>query len=308
MTLLALNLSHYINGVAKQHGKVSQEMFPRYQIDSITNGIHSATWVCESFKKLYDKYIPGWISDPFSLRYALNIPNEEIWNAHQEAKHLLFDDINKRTGSDMDNETLTIGFARRATAYKRADLIFYDVQHLINISEQVGRLQLIFSGKAHPKDWAGKELIKKIISISKRLEDKIKIVYLEDYDMESAKLLVSGVDLWLNTPRKPQEASGTSGMKAAHNGIPSFSILDGWWLEGCIEKRTGWAIDSALEETSDDEKDADRLYEKLERIIVPTFYTNREKWINIMSHCIAINASFFNTHRMVQQYVLNAYL
>lgn len=307
MTLLALNLSHYVNGVAKKHGKVSQEMFPGYHVDSITNGVHSSTWVCESFRRLYDKYIPGWANDPFSLRYALSIPREEIWNAHQEAKSLLIDYVNNKTNVGMDPNVLTIGFARRATAYKRADLVLWDVNRLRAISQNVGRLQLIFSGKAHPKDWPGKELIKKIVSVSGEVKDGIKIVYLENYDMELAKMIISGVDLWLNTPRKPREASGTSGMKAAHNGVPSLSILDGWWIEGCIEGLTGWSIGSAQDIESVDEKDAYSLYEKLEKVIIPTFYTRREQWIDIMRHSIAINASFFNTHRMIQQYVLNAY-
>lgn len=307
MTLLALNLSHYVNGVAKEHGKISQEMFPGYHVDSITNGVHSSTWVCESFKRLYDKYIPGWANDPFSLRYALSTPKEEIWNAHQEAKRALVNYVNRETNSGMDYETLTIGFARRATAYKRVGLVFYDANKLVNISKNVGKIQFIFSGKAHPKDWSGKELIKKIISVSGQLKDHIKVVYLENYDMELAKMLVSGVDLWLNTPHKPKEASGTSGMKAAHNGVPSLSILDGWWIEGCIEGLTGWSIGSVHDTESVDQDNANSLYEKLEKVIVPTFYNNRQNWIDIMRHCIAINASFFNTHRMVQQYVLNAY-
>jgi starch phosphorylase len=308
MTLLALNLSHYVNGVAKKHGKISREMFPGYHIDSITNGIHSPTWVSENFKKLYDEYIPGWLNDPFTLRYALSIPKDEIWNAHQQVKRILIDYVNAKINAGMDYDTLTIGFARRATAYKRADLVFFDVNRLINIAHNVGKIQFIFSGKAHPQDWPGKELIKRIISTSSQLKDNIKIVYLENYDMELAKMLISGVDLWLNTPRKPKEASGTSGMKAAHNGVPSLSILDGWWIEGCIEGLTGWSIGSALDVENVDETDAYSLYEKLEKIIIPTFYNNRQSWIDIMRHCIAINASFFNTHRMVQQYVLNAYL
>lgn len=307
MTLLALNLSHYVNGVAKAHGEVSREMFPGYHIDSITNAIHSSTWVCESFKNLYNKYIPGWRNDPFTLRYALSIPREEIWAAHQEVKKKLLDYINEKTNIGMDYNTLTIGFARRATAYKRADLVFFDTNRLVNISENIGKIQLVFSGRAHPRDWPGKEVIKRIVSVSRELKDRIKIVYLENYDIELAKLLISGVDLWLNTPRKPQEASGTSGMKAAHNGVPSLSILDGWWIEGCMEGLTGWSIGSAADTESVDEGNAHSLYEKLEKVIVPLFYNKREQWINIMRHAISVNASFFNTHRMVQQYVLNAY-
>jgi starch phosphorylase len=308
MTALALNLSHYINGVAKRHGVVSQEMFPGYHIDSITNGVHSATWVCPHFQKLYDRYIPGWKNDSFSLRYALSIPDEEIWQTHQEAKKILIDSIFQETGVQLDPEVLTIGFARRATAYKRADLIFYDINKLVDISRKYGKIQLVFSGKAHPKDWPGKELIQKIVQVSQQLRGQIEVVYLENYDINLAKRMVSGVDLWLNTPKKPQEASGTSGMKAAHNGIPSLSILDGWWIEGCIEGFTGWSIGSACDIESSDQEDAASLCDKLQNIVIPIYYKNRGKWINIMRHCIAINASFFNTQRMVLQYVLNAYL
>jgi starch phosphorylase len=308
MTALALNLSHYVNGVAKRHGAVSQEMFPGYHIDSITNGVHSATWVCPYFQKLYDRYIPGWRNDSFSLRYALSIPDEEVWQTHQEAKKILIDSIFQETGVQLDPEVLTIGFARRATAYKRADLIFYDINRLVDISRKYGKIQLVFSGKAHPEDWSGKELIRKIVQISQQLRGKIEVVYLENYNINLAKRMVSGVDLWLNTPKKPQEASGTSGMKAAHNGIPSLSILDGWWIEGCIEGFTGWSIGSAPDIESSDQEEAASLYDKLQNIVIPVYYKNRGKWINIMRHCIAINASFFNTHRMVLQYVLNAYL
>lgn len=298
MTLLALNLSKYINGVAKKHGEVSKEMFPGYPIDSITNGIHSYTWTHKAFKNLFDKYIPGWAVDPFTLRYAISIPEEEIWQAHLEAKKEVIDYINKETNSGFDYETFTIGFARRATLYKRADLIFSDLDRLVSISK-TGKFQLVFSGKAHPKDFSGKELIKKVFGISKMLRGKIKIAYLENYDIEIAKLLVSGVDLWLNTPLRPNEASGTSGMKAAHNGIPSLSILDGWWIEGCIEGITGWAIES--------ENEIGSLYKKLENI-VSLFYSHKDKYKQIMRSTIAFNASFFNTHRMVSEYVLNAYL
>jgi len=308
MTYLALNLSNYVNGVAKQHGAVSQDMFPEHRIDAITNGVHSFRWACESFKKLFDKYMPGWANDPFSLRYALNIPQDEIWDAHMEAKKKLINFVNERTKIKLDPDALTMGFARRATAYKRADLVFRDINRLTEICDKVGKVQFIFSGKAHPKDWQGKELIKKIFSASNELKDKARIAYLTNYDVDTAKMLVSGVDLWLNTPRKPQEASGTSGMKAAHNGIPSFSILDGWWIEGFLEGLTGWSIDSIDNKQSDDENDSRALYEKLEKVIAPMFYNNRRQWIDVMRYAIAINASFFNTHRMVQQYVLNAYL
>lgn len=305
MTLLALNLSKYINGVAKKHGEVSREMFPGYPIDSITNGVHSYTWTHKAFKTLYDKYIPDWINDPFSLRYAISIPREEIWNTHLQAKKELIDYINKETNLGFDYETFTVGFARRATLYKRMDLIFSDMNRLASISDNVGKIQFVLSGKAHPKDFPGKDLIKKVFRISKELKDKVRIAYLENYDIDLAKILVSGVDLWLNTPLRPNEASGTSGMKTAHNGVPSLSILDGWWIEGCIEGVTGWSVGSKTIE--DNQKDSENLYVKLEEII-PIFYKHKDRWTEIMRSAIAFNASFFNTHRMVQQYVLNAYL
>ncbi|MFQ6104626.1 MAG: alpha-glucan family phosphorylase [Candidatus Glassbacteria bacterium] len=309
MTLLALNMSKYINGVAKKHGEVSKTMFPGYPIDSITNGVHSSTWACESFKELYDKYIPGWMNDPSSLRYALSIPKQEIWDAHVSAKRKLIEHINENTDAAFDYEAFTIGFARRAAVYKRADLVFSNTERLIDISNNTGEMQFAFAGKAHPNDWPGKELIKKIISFSKQLHRSVKIVYLEDYDMELGKSLTSGVDLWLNTPQKPNEASGTSGMKAALNGVPSLSVLDGWWAEGYIEGITGWSIGSDSSSVGDErQKEALELYDKLKYIIVPMFYGQRDRWIDIMQHCIALNASFFNTHRMVQQYVLNSYL
>ncbi len=308
MTQLALSLSHFINGVAKRHGMVSQEMFPGYHIDSITNGIHSATWTGQYFSKLYDRYIPGWNSDPFSLRYALNIPDYEVWDAHQKAKEDLINYINQQNNSGFNKDIFTIGFARRATAYKRADLIFYDLNRLIDIARRKGKIQLVFAGKAHPKDYSGKKLIQRIIYESQHIKEHVAITYLENYNMDLGKMMTAGVDLWLNTPRKPKEASGTSGMKAAHNGVPSFSILDGWWVEGCIEGITGWSIGSAANFESIDQEEADSLYQKLENNILPIYYLHHNQWINIMRHCIAINASFFNTQRMVLQYVSNAYL
>lgn len=308
MTLIALNLSKYVNGVAKKHGEVTREMFPGYTIDSITNGIHLLTWVASAFKRLYDKYIPGWQSDYFSLRYALSIPKEEILQAHGEAKKELIDYVNSQAGIGMDYDTFTIGFARRVTPYKRADLLLSDINRLVEINDKAGRIQIVYAGKAHPKDGGGRELIKNIFSRIKELSPKIKIAYLENYDMTQGKLITSGVDLWLNNPLPPREASGTSGMKACLNGVPNLSILDGWWIEGCIENITGWAIGSAQKQNTDSAQDAHDLYQKLEKIIIPMFYKEKDKWLDIMRHAIALNASFFNTQRMVQEYVLNAYL
>lgn len=311
MTLLALNMSSYVNGVAKRHGQVSQEMFPGYAIDSITNGVHSATWTCPSFQTLYDRQMPGWRTDPFLLRYAISIPNHEIWEAHVDAKARLLEAIARRTQVTMSMEALTIGFARRAALYKRADLLFTDLGELRRMVKAAGPLQVIFAGKAHPQDEPGKDMIRRVVRAATQLKPDVTVVYLDNYDLDVAKLLTAGVDLWLNTPQRPLEASGTSGMKAAHNGVPSLSVLDGWWMEGHIEGVTGWSIGPAPGRSApsgDAVQDTRDLYQKLRWTIVPLYYQGRERWIDVMRHTIAFNASFFNTHRMVQQYAANAYV
>lgn len=305
MTYLALNLSHYVNGVAKKHGEVSKLMFAEYNIDAITNGVHASTWTAEHFQKLYDSHIPGWKQDNFSLRYALSIPKQEIRDAHTETKKGLIEYVNRETNIGMSVDVFTIGFARRAATYKRADLLFTDIERLKSISSKAGLFQIVYAGKAHPQDQAGKEVIQRIFQAKEALKGDVKIAYLDNYDMEIGKMMTSGVDVWLNTPQPPLEASGTSGMKAALNGVPSLSVLDGWWIEGCIEGVTGWSIGE--KGSSDSSKDAASLYSKLEQTILPIFYHERDRFIDIMLHCIALNGSFFNTHRMVQQYVLNAY-
>jgi starch phosphorylase len=310
MTYLALNLSHYINGVAKKHGEISRHMFAGYTIDAITNGVHAPTWVAKHFQDLFDKHIPGWRQDNFSLRYALSIPKQELWETHKKAKMELIEYVNRETNTGMDLDFLTLGFARRATPYKRADLIFTDTERLKSISSNVGPIQIVYAGKAHPNDNGGKEMIKKIFQMKHLLRPSIKIAYLENYDIELAGMITSGVDIWVNTPQPPLEASGTSGMKAALNGIPSFSILDGWWIEGCIENITGWSIGEDSRKTitdTDQSLDASSLYEKLEKVILPLFYTEQNQFIDVMRHSIALNGSFFNTQRMLLQYVLRAY-
>ncbi|OVE75511.1 alpha-glucan phosphorylase [bacterium F11] len=311
MTYLALNLSHYVNGVAKKHGEVSRHMFSSYSIDSITNGVHASTWVCPPLQELFNRHIPGWEEDNFNLRYALSIPKNEIWDAHMEAKKNLISFVNKTTNTSFDLDVFTLGFARRAATYKRADLLFLDPERLCQIASNAGPIQILYAGKAHPADHGGKEIIKKIFKMKNQLKSKIKIVYLENYAMDLGKQLTSGVDLWLNTPKPPLEASGTSGMKASLNGIPNLSVMDGWWIEGCIEGKTGWAIGSQIPsvdyEADTTLLDAQSLYEKLEKTILPLFYKDRNEYIEIMRHSIALNGSFFNTQRMVQQYVLKAY-
>jgi len=310
MTYLALKLSHYVNGVAKKHGEESSLMFAGYVIDSITNGVHAATWVAEPFQALYDRYIPEWRQDNFDLRYALNIPKQEIWQAHLHAKKRLIQYVNRETNVGMDVDVLTLGFARRATTYKRADLLFADPERLKRIAAKAGGLQVIYGGKAHPRDDGGKELIKRIFQAKEFLKRDVKIAYLENYDIDLAKLMIAGVDVWLNTPQPPLEASGTSGMKAALNGVPSFSVLDGWWIEGRIEGVTGWAIgeDGAGAGLGGERsRVVSSLYDKLEHLISPLFYRERERFLDVMLHAIALNGSFFNTHRMILQYVLKAY-
>ncbi len=309
MTRLALFFSHYVNGVAKKHGEVSRQMFPGYYIDAITNGVHTPTWVSEPFERLFDKHMSGWRSDPYTLRSAFGINKQEIWDAHMNAKRHLIDFVNNRYNVGMNYDHFTIGFARRQTAYKRPDLLISDPGRLTNIAEKVGAVQIIYAGKSHPKDEGGKKIIKKIFDTMKNINGKVKIAFIHNYDMTIGKMMTSGVDLWLNTPRRPKEASGTSGMKAAHNGVPQLSTLDGWWIEGCIENITGWSIGprKTHEKESDDVVDRNDLYNKLEQWIIPKFYNDRDNWIRTMRSCIAINASFFNTNRMIQQYVLNAY-
>lgn len=311
MTLLALNLSNYVNGVAKRHREIEMAMFPGYKIHAITNGVHSYTWTCPCFRIIYDKYIPGWANEPEKLVRVGGIPDEEIWEKHKGAKQVLIDYVNKETDKGMDYETLTLGFARRATPYKRPTLIFSDLERLRRANRR-GRIQIVLAGKAHPKDEAGKNEIQEIFRYIQALQDEIKVAYLQDYDIELAGKMVSGVDVWLNTPLPPMEASGTSGMKAAHNGVVNFSVLDGWWIEGWIEGVTGWSIGpEPWERVSYEEaraREKDDLYSKLVYIIIPMFYQRRDAWIEMMNNSIGMVAYYFNSHRMMRRYVTEAYL
>lgn len=310
MTYLALNLSHYINGVAKKHSEVSQRMFAGYKIHDITNGIHAATWVAPSFQRLYDRYSTGWREDNFNLRHALSLPAEEVWEAHAEAKAAFLDRVNRETNAGMEANVLTFGFARRIADYKRADLLLYDLERLKSIARQAGAFQVVFAGKAHPGDAIGRETIRKIFRAIEALKGHVRIAYLTNYDWELARLMTAGVDVWLNTPLPPLEASGTSGMKAAVNGVPSLSILDGWWIEGCIEGTTGWAIGEASRTTDPAQitpYDAASLYEKIEHVVIPLYYHERDRFLDVMRHAIALNGAYFTTQRMLLQYVLSAY-
>ena len=311
MTRLALNTSKYVNGVAKRHKEFSLTLFPGYNISAITNGVHSFSWTCKCFRSLFDKYLPGWANEPELLVRVDSIPDEEIWRAHTEAKENLIRYVRERSEIQLDPDVLTLGFARRFTGYKRATLLFSNLKRLEEINKHE-KIQVVFAGKAHPKDWMGKRLIEEINEIKRTLRDTMKIVYLENYNLEMASFYTSGVDLWLNTPIPPFEASGTSGMKAAHNGVINFSVLDGWWVEGCIEGVTGWAIGpSPKEEMEDAERrrlEITQLYDKLDYLITPTFYKNRDEWIKLMKNSIGKVAYYFNSHRMMRRYASEAYL
>jgi starch phosphorylase len=304
MTLLALKFSRYANGVAMQHAKVSRAMFPEFAIDSITNGVHAPTWVSEPIQQMLDENFSSWRRDNLYLRNAIDLPEREILAAHARAKENLLAEVGSRTGLVLDPKVLTLGFARRVATYKRATLLFTDPARLVEIANQAGGLQIIYAGKAHPQDEPGKALIQKVVEDAQRFSNgELKIVYLENYAWDLGAMLTAGVDVWVNTPKRPYEASGTSGMKAALNGVPSLSILDGWWIEGCIEGVTGWAI----EDGANDQEEATSLYKKLETAVVPLYLDVPEKWARLMRTTLAFNGSYFNTNRMVKQYTRNSY-
>lgn len=308
MTWMGMFFSRYINGVSMRHEEISQDMFPSYHINAVTNGVHAVTWAAAPLQHLYDRHIPQWRRDNLYLRYAIAIPLEEIRQAHLQAKQDLLAEVERRTGVRLDPGVMTLGFARRATAYKRADLLFSDLDRLRQIAHQAGPLQVIYGGKAHPRDEGGKALIRRVFEAAAALGGTVPVIYLEEYDMALAKYLCAGVDLWLNTPQKPHEASGTSGMKAAVNGVPSLSILDGWWIEGHVEGVTGWSIGDDWQAASNPSAEAACLYDKLEQVIVPLFYQRPAAYAGVMRSAIALNGSFFNAERMMTQYLDNAYL
>ena len=303
MTYLALHFSRYVNGVAMHHGKVSQQMFPDYHVHSITNGVHAATWISQPMQALFDTEVPEWRHDNHYFRSVYGITPAKIANCHEIAKQRLFAEVARRSGQQFNPKMLTLGFARRVATYKRASLLFHDPKRLARLAKKIGGLQILFAGKAHPADVAGKGLIRDVFEAAASLmASGVRILYLENYDWELGGLLTQGVDVWVNTPRRSYEASGTSGMKAALNGVPSLSVLDGWWIEGCAEDVTGWAIDDA----DDEDGEASSLYDKLEGKIAP-LYARPNAWARMQQHCIGINGSFFNTHRMLGQYFANAY-
>jgi starch phosphorylase len=306
MSVLALNGSRYCNGVAQMHGEVSRKMFPGYEIDAITNGIHPRTWINPFLKTLLDDRLPGWTMNYHLLENIWDIGNNEIWEAHRRAKRELVDYEKSHSWVLLDRKRLTIGFARRITEYKRPTLMFTDLERLGKICK--GKVQFIFAGKSHPRDNVGKGFIKQINDLSDYLYNSfdIGLVFLPAYDMDLSHLLVSGVDVWLNNPRRYLEASGTSGMKATLNGVLNLSVLDGWWIEGYAkDPMAGWAIGPGRNDPNatsyPDSHDANDLYQKLEREVIPLYFNNRDGWTERMKHAINIGA-YFNTHRMVQEY------
>ncbi len=303
MTRLALNLSEYVNGVAMSHAEVSRKMYPGYHVHAITNGVHPHTWTSSSFASLYDRHLPGWCHEAQLLVRVDQIPDEAIWEAHRQSKAKLIERINSLCGREFDPEMPIIGFARRMTAYKRPDLIFSDVERLRAIAN-ARPFQFVMAGKAHPNDEDGKHLIEILHAHLEDMSDVVNTAFLPNYDMDLALYMVSGVDIWLNTPLRPLEASGTSGMKAALNGVPSLSVLDGWWLEGCIEGVTGWAVG----DHADNDGDSEFLYEKLEKTVLPLYHDDRRAWISVMKNAIGKNASYFNSHRMMRRYATEAYI
>ncbi len=309
LTELSLKLSRYVNGVSQMHGKVASKMFENAEIDAITNGIHLPSWLHPEMQKLFDKWAKGWQFDPGMFVHVMKVPDDELKAAHQVAKNELIEYVNNTYDGGFEPDKLTIGFARRAATYKRADLLFTDLERLIKIAG--GKIQLVYSGKAHPRDHSGKELIHRVIQAGKNLGKDIPLVYIEEYNMDTGAMLTSGCDVWLNNPRRPREASGTSGMKAAVNGVLNFSILDGWWIEGYLKGKTGWAIgpnaDIADMESYDDSKDVDDLYDKLENHVIPTYYDTPEEWLAMMKQSISLIAPYFNTHRMLREYATYGY-
>jgi len=307
MTRLALNLSEFVNGVAQRHAELSNAMFPGYKVHAITNGVHHITWTSENFCQLYDHYLPGWRHEQqLLMRTDCCIPDAAIWEAHMQSKQTLIDKVRDLTGVVLHPKVPILGFARRMTAYKRPDLLFTDLERLKEIATERS-FQIVIAGKAHPHDENGKQLIAQVCKHARELAGTITVVFLAEYNMALAKILTSGVDLWLNTPLPPFEASGTSGMKAAFNGVPSLSVLDGWWIEGCLEGVTGWAIGDASEQASDN---ARALYDKLEQVVLPLYYgygKDSAGWVKVMKGAISKNASYFNSHRMMRRYATEAY-
>lgn len=292
-----LYFSSFANAVSKAHQKTARGIYKRRNLKVVTNGVDSLSWTAPELKTVYDKHIPGWRVDNSLLKKAASIAPLEIWTAHQAAKRRLVKYLNEEHGADFNADTFTIAFARRFATYKRPEFLFRNLERLSEINKKK-KIQLIYAGKAHPGDLEGRELIKKISLLAKGLKQSIGLVFLEDYDLAKARLLTAGADLWLNNPLPPNEASGTSGMKAAHNGIPQASTMDGWWREGYQKNKTGWLIK---------EKSGGEVYDLLEKEILPLYYDRPEVWRRLMVLTISRNAPYFNAQRALREYIKRAY-
>jgi starch phosphorylase len=308
MTELALNFSGYVNGVAKQHASVSRRLFPGHDVHAITNGVHPLRWTAAPWVSLYDELLPGWSHAPEILNRADRIPDNRIIEAHEACKDLLLQHVQQSVGVRLNPLLPVIGFARRMTSYKRPALLFQDIEMLRAIARRTP-FQLVMAGKAHPQDAGGKQLIRELHQRLQQLAGEVAMVFLPGYDMDVSRLMVSGCDIWLNTPLRPYEASGTSGMKAAFNGVPQLSVLDGWWMEGCIEGVTGWSIGDGAE--SSNGGDGEALYRKLGQTVLPLWHEGAGRsaaWVAVMKGAIAKNASYFNSHRMLRRYATEVYV
>ena len=306
LTRLGLNLSHYVNGVSLRHAETTRKMFPGYTIHAVTNGVHVPTWTHPAFAGLFDTKIPRWRKEPELLVRALQLEDDEVATCHRAAKRSLLEQLGEKVGVDFDPEVLTIVFARRMVGWKRPLLLFADPGRLADIAAR-NRLQFVFAGKAHPLDDAGKELIRRLNESIRQLARTVPCVFVPNYNMEWAKFLVAGADVWFQNPLPPMEASGTSGMKAALNGGLNLSTLDGWWEEGCLEGVNGWSIPHTEGEDAD-RIDAAAIYEKLENVVIPCYYQNVPRWRAMMKQAIAHVGSYFSGQRMLRQYAVEAYL
>ena len=299
MSHLAVALSTSVNAVSKLNADVAMTMFDEQIIEPITNGVHHITWTSPVMASLFDGYLPGWRVQPETISEAETLPTDALLEAREQARQHLREFVLSKTGVELSSERLTIGFARRFATYKRANLVFRDLERLRNIG--AGKIQFVFSGKAHPRDKGGKQLIRDIYDSAEQIAEEIPVAFIENYDMETGLLMTSGVDIWLNNPIRPMEASGTSGMKAAMNGVPNCSILDGWWPEACIHGVNGWAIGNA-ENVRDDERDANNIYQVLEQDVLPLWEGSKDAWAEMMKASIAASAEFTG-HRMIQDYL-----
>src|SRR5579884_4246204 len=306
MTRLGMGSSRVVNAVSRRHGEVTRAMFPGVTVRSVTNGVHAPFWAAPPVARLFDDNVPGWREDPALLRQMLAVALEEVRSAHESCKQALVEALEARAGVRLDPKALLVGAARRATPYKRMGLLFTDPDRLRSMARSAGPVQVVLSGKAHPRDEAGKDLIRHVHAVAKTLGADVPVVYVPGHSMELNRLLCSGSDIWLNTPRKPHEASGTSGMKAAVNGVLSLSVLDGWWVEGHVEGVTGWAVGDLQAESADDE-DAAALYRALEHAVLPLYYDDPDGFTAVRRATMALNGSYFTTERMVAEYCRVAY-